>query len=51
MGNRQINSGLSDEVIIEIVRGIKEVLLELIDQAFLCNRQTDAIVASDSQDG
>ena len=29
------NTGLSDEVIIEIVHGIKEVLLELIDRAFL----------------
>ncbi len=50
MENKPINSGLSDEVIIEIVRGIKEVLLELIDQAFLCNRQTNAIAESNGHD-
>lgn len=27
-------SGLSDEVIIEIVHGIKDILIELIDRAF-----------------
>lgn len=28
------SAGLSDEVIIEIVHGIKEILIELIDRAF-----------------
>lgn len=29
------NTGLSDEVIIEIVHGIKDILIELINCAFL----------------
>jgi hypothetical protein len=28
------NTGLSDEVIIEIVHGIKEIVIELIDRSF-----------------
>lgn len=28
------NSGLSDEIIIEIVHGIRDILIELIDRAF-----------------
>ena len=32
------NSGLSDEVIIEIVHGIRDVMLELIKRAFTQNQ-------------
>lgn len=31
------NAGLSDEVIIEIVYGIKDILIELIDHVFQRN--------------
>lgn len=33
------DTGLSDEVIIEIVHGIKEIVIELIDRAFPKTRQ------------
>ena len=32
------NTGLSDEVIIEIVHGIKEILIELIERVFPKNQ-------------
>jgi hypothetical protein len=42
----EIKPGVSDEVIIEIVHGIKEILIELIDKVF---ERTTAEVRSANQ--